>query len=139
MRQIKFRAKNKQGDWVYGDLIHGVGSKSGKIYILPVQHIYPKGCNELDGWDVNPETVGQFTGSVDIDGNEIYEGDILKTRVEDVYEPCGYVDIYNEVRYVDGSFGMIGEITCELLPFYENPIDVEVVAGNIYENKDLLK
>ena len=35
-REIKFRGKClKSGDWVFGDLIHGVGAKAGKFYILP--------------------------------------------------------------------------------------------------------
>ena len=38
MRIIKFRGKDIiSGELVYGDLIHGVGSKAGKCFILPLQ------------------------------------------------------------------------------------------------------
>ncbi len=58
MREILFKAKRVDGGgWVEGDLIHGVGSKHGKMYILPITHIYPSGCHNLDGWDVDPATV----------------------------------------------------------------------------------
>lgn len=79
MRTIKFRGKRvDNGELVYGDLIHGVGSKYGKMFILPIATIYPKGCSNLDGWNVIPETVGQFTGKTDKFGAEIYRGDVIK-------------------------------------------------------------
>ena len=35
-REIKFRGRCvRSNDWVHGDLIHGVASKSGNLYILP--------------------------------------------------------------------------------------------------------
>ena len=76
MRTIKFRGKGiKSNEFVYGDLIHGVGSKHGKMFILPitVNLAYIKNCDPLDGVEVDPETVGQFTGLYDKNGVEIFE------------------------------------------------------------------
>lgn len=66
MRKIKFRGKRVDNDeWVYGDLLrmHGVP------YIYPDPA--PNGWND---YEVIPDTVGQFTGLLDKNGKEIYEG-----------------------------------------------------------------
>lgn len=45
-RKIKFRGKCSQsGEWIYGDLIHGVGSKRDNVYILP--YIVNVACDGL--------------------------------------------------------------------------------------------
>lgn len=70
MRTIKFKAKY-EGDgktWVYGDLIH---KRTDKDCVIIQEE---NGC----GSDCIPETVCQYTGYLDVDDMEIYEGDILE-------------------------------------------------------------
>lgn len=74
----------------------------------------------------------QYTNLKDKNGKEIYEGDILKVKVDD-----GEANLY--VKYTNGEYRVVNEGKWEdSLYAYMYFGDVEVV-GNIYENEDLLK
>lgn len=66
IENIKFKAKSTlDGAWVQGDLIH---KEDGKIAILR---------NGFNVSEVDPSTVCQFTGEKDMNGKDIYIGDII--------------------------------------------------------------
>ena len=135
MREIKFRGKDKNKNWVYGDLIHGVGASGGDIFILPIaiNLAYIPNCDPIDGVWVDEDTIGQFTGMKDLKSSDIYEGDLLKDLNGVVYE----------VWYSEDKACYMAEMKnpkndmVDILGGYDTNDFFEVI-GNIYDNKGLI-
>lgn len=79
--------------------------------------------------------VMQYTGLKDSNGNEIYEGDIVK--IEDYF--CG--DLIGNIVYDETTAGYVFNKGNER-NYFQMTLDLEdyvyYVIGNIHENKDLL-
>ena len=132
MRIIKFRGKDiETGEWVYGHFFQ----RMGHYPAIVEQRLY-NGKVMYFITAVSDETVSQFTGLLDKNGEEIYEGDIL--RISE------FANVVCEFRY-----GAFGYIYCnEFHPFAGNTnytfnpknTDKEFeVIGNIYDNPELLE
>ena len=138
MRTIKFRGKRVDKDeLVFGDLLTGMGYKKGKFYILPHLTHYPGDCNSLDGYEVIPATVGQFTGLYDKDGKEIYEGDIVDSWSAGEHIPNGIIKwgqgrtgFFISTAKFNAVWNLVGD--------GKNKESLKVI-GNIYDNPGLLK
>ena len=149
-REIKFRGKRvDNGEWLIGYFIQWT-VKYGPEF-KEVKHssiILSNG--ELDyGLDeVIPETIGQFTGLLDKNGKEIYEGDIVSAYKDltEMYsrgsvengtlevweEVVGNIDIPKEiVEYIGSSF-RIGEYYLDTI----EDCELEVI-GNINDKKEI--
>lgn len=139
MRTIKFRGKKTTNDvWVYGSFVCS-NDLDAAIY-------YQRGngsVNSMDWVYVKPETVGQFTGLLDKNGKEIFEGDIIKmstaTYGDEIFR-IGYEDshigafcLYSDEQENMSRFVSIFGGNYGYEPFY-----CEVI-GNIHNNKELIK
>ena len=139
-REIKFRGQDKVSkQFVFGDLIHGVGFKKGNIYILPlienlasVPH-----CDPLDGVLVLPETVGQFTGLTDKNNNLIYEGDICRLVPKAKYNNSSARHMFG-VREVIYYSGIASYFYDSFVSMSWGGFEFVEIIGNIHENPELL-
>lgn len=134
MREILFRGKRvDNGEWVYGT--YGRHT-SFDAMIIDRPYLDSNGdLTALNFWTVNPETVGQFTGLTDKNGNRIFEGDILKA----IWQHLSNTDtVIGIVKYDDAAF--ILETDDHYLFFEDNIFSDECeVVGNIHDNPELLE
>lgn len=104
MREIKFRQYLGEGNWHYWGL--GIGDSEFISHLM-----------SIDGGEIQ-----EYTGLQDKDGNDIYEGDIIKnTKREGI----------TEIKWQDNGEDFYGWY------LYGRPEHWEII-GNIFENKDII-
>lgn len=143
MREIIFRAKMKtdngkykKGDWVFGDLVR---LKDGEKTLTMIY-----GFGEVD-----PSTVGQYTGLTDKNGTKIFEGDIVRIAYcfgwDNEQEKNVPEEKYiSKVYSIDGCPFCVDLLHCDgdispiaWLDWSYDDAEIEVI-GNIHDNPELL-
>jgi hypothetical protein len=105
----KYRGKRVgDGVWINGDLIHGIAKD------LHIQNLNSKGYRAPV--EVDPETVGQFTGLQDKDRKDIYEGDLWSWEGE-----------VGSIFHKDANFNCSNDYDLQCM------VDDLVITGNIHD------
>ena len=119
MREIKFRGKRlDNGEWLYGSLV----ILNGRYFIF----------DDANRHEVDPTTVGEFTGLKDMHSAEIYEGDIIggsNGSINGRYWPFQIIIEWDEAAcgFNPPNWGYM-----DSTHFFE-------IKGNIHDNPEFLK
>lgn len=135
MNKIKFRAWDEMNKIMHYDFKFIESGVKGNDWIIFISDKYPLENHKTNPF-INPNPYFsqqlkkmQFTGLKDKNGKEIYEGDIINTPLNHLFE----------FGFREGKFGCIDE---DYLVTFGNEMEVikkSGVIGNIYENPELLK
>ena len=150
MREILFRGKSTDtGAWVYGYYCGPFGDFDEH----EICDIADTTCSRVD---VDPETVGQYTGLKDINGKQIFEGDIVRWASANTYLTSNYV--YDRKAYGYGSVLIVTSLASgftlrqikdnapdipnanrkiDNYSFWNHQGQLEVI-GNIHDNPELI-
>ena len=142
MREILFRAKRiDNGEWVSGYYVYDYAHNAH--FIFKNQLVCPNCINDrridysVCDYEIDPDTLCQYTGKSDEDGEKIFEGDIV-----------GFIDLYStESGYSESS--CLGEViwskeeccfhvTNRLSAESWEVLDECKVVGNVFDNKELM-
>ena len=142
MREIKFRGKRlDNGEWIYGSLLvsHFKDDKKERYFITQFSGNY------TFEHEVDPNTVGQFTGLRDKNGRDIWEGDIFKEDGSGIVRSVFRVP--GDLAFEDNPVSFGYDHRAPVYP-YSSIAEMQSVSwlsqcceviGNIHDDPELLK
>lgn len=135
MRDILFRAKilnehEYEDMWIegyYAKVEHWLDDHEMRIIIPLHTNVYPH-CEFTCFYEIDPYTLGQFTGMIDKNGERIFEGDIIRGMMN--YGPAGMIETVVDIYFENSDGG-----------YRWNYFDMDTVEviGNIHDNPELLE
>lgn len=142
MREILFKAKQfDTGKWIEGYLVQQKNNLGG-IHTCIFQNFESENRWEMKRVDSN--TVCQYTGMTDKNGNKIFENDIVESYIE--YDDFRRKREKGILRYTYGMYEVQIE-ECDGKPVYSDfmagialsgcPFEISVL-GNIFDNPELI-
>ena len=144
MRPILFRGKRLDN----GERVEGFYSFEGYANKHYISAWYYGSYAEFQTFEVDPATVGQFTGLTDKNGVEIFEGDIVRTH----YANAKKADFVETVVFRGGKFCAMDKLQGGGFTFapladgvphvsadHSVYMDRVEVIGNVHDNPELLE
>ena len=159
-REIKFRGKMiPENEWIFGTILRIPAppvcfgkSESDKYYIQFPDPRYTPDWNmpyRMVQGEVNPDTIGQYTGLHDKNGKEIYEGDIIEFSYDEFTGNFDTKVAKGTIEFTSGAFfiktfeieGRKVKDTDneEWFLLYTVNTDTLKVIGNVHENLESLE
>ena len=152
MREILFRGKTDDGEWVYGSFCMDAREQfNGLCGVDGFIRLYDKAKGKMQTYEVDRETVGQYTGLKDKNGKRIFEGDIIKTdngkessvsvvKFGEYYPKMFYamLDMFNPgIPHVNAyGFYLASTKHEDMILFKSRHFEI---IGNIHDNPELLE
>ena len=134
MREILFKAKRKDnGEWVEGYYQKRFDLDGSEQHLI----FWSKSYTVWEYAEIDPDTICQYTGLTDKNGQKIWENDICNRK-----EKYPEIVTYNKGDWqLDYSYVFGKEMHTDAcnLGFYVCERNCVEVVGNIFDNADLLE
>lgn len=144
-RTIKFRGKRADNkEWVYGYYVVDPLGRH-RIYLKPFDD-----ATTNTFFFILSKTVGQFTGLLDKNGKEVYEGDVL--NIDEIHSSFGknkWIVFYDDSAFQVKPTKTIGRVSLvkfmydayeyDVIKHIEDISELLSVIGNIYDNPELIQ
>lgn len=132
MREILFKAKILNSDeWIEGYYVKGA-----------TRHCILKNLTGYPKWDIDPNTLCQYTGLIDNNGDKIWENDILHCKNRPMVENADFI---TQVEWCDICKGFIMQDTINtavgldaINPDTQGIYEVVEHLGNVFDNSEPL-